>query len=151
MHSKIVVLLADDSEDDVFLLKRAFIKQGVNAPFHVVYSGSMAIEYLAGHGQFCDRRISFVLHLLLLDIKMPGTDGFDVPKWVRGDTPLRLLPIIILSSSRQQGDIDKAHSLGANAYAFKPVDPADLQVLVEAIEKFWLRQHRFPALPGIHG
>lgn len=151
MNSKINVLLADDSEEDAFFLKRAFIKQGVNAPFQVVTSGGSAISYLAGQDQFGDRQKFPLPNLMMLDLKMPGTDGFEVLRWLRRQPGLRQLPVIVYSSSVLQGDIDQAYDLGANAYVVKALDAADQQALVEGIDKFWLRPNQFPSTTAPEG
>jgi len=145
MYSKINVLLAEDSEDDAFLLKRAFSRQGVNAPFQVVTDGAAAIAYLAGREPYEDRQKHPLPQLILLDIKMPGTDGFEVLKWLRAEAPLQLVPVVVLTSSTHQDDIDKSHALGANAYTDKPIDIESQQALVQSIQKFWLDQHRYPS------
>lgn len=139
------LLVAEDSDVDIFLLKRAFLKAGVNCPLHFVKDGAAAISYLSGEGHFGDRKEFPVPHLVILDIKMPGADGFEVLQWLRKQPNIGLLPVIMLSSSNFPSDVDKAHALGANGYNVKPVDTDALEALIRGIECYWLKQHQYPS------
>ena len=112
----IVVLVADDSESDCFFLKRAITKAGVYLRMNRVSNGEAAVDYLAGRGAFADWGRWPLPHLLILDLKMPGLDGFDVLEWKRQQPSLRCLPVIVLSSSDEPSDVNRAHALGASGY-----------------------------------
>ncbi len=86
--------------------------------------------------------------LLLLDLKMPQVDGFRVLQWLRENPLLKRLPVVVLSSSGEQRDVDRAHELGANGYSVKPSAAEGYIELAAAIEQYWLRQHRYPTLPA---
>lgn len=148
MYRNFTILVAEDSRDDAFLLKRAFLKAGVNAPLELVENGDSAVNYLAGHKPFDDRQKFPFPKLLILDVKMPGCNGFEVLKWVREHRGFHLLPILMLSSSDDQQDIDKAHELGANGYTVKPCGIELLTQMVLCIEGYWLKQHRYPSVPA---
>jgi CheY-like chemotaxis protein len=131
------ILLVEDSPDDVFLFTRALSKARRPHPLHVVNSGSEAIEYLSGAGKFSDRDASPLPDLIMLDLKMPGMSGFDVLKWIRADATARLIPVIVLSSSALTDDVNRAYSMGANAYMVKPADPVALERLIQTVSDFW--------------
>lgn len=138
------ILVADDNSDDHLLLSRGFKKAGVNALLRFTNDGAEAVQYLSGRGHFKDRTKYPFPDIILLDVKMPGLDGFEVLKWLRGQTQIGLLPVIMLTSSDEPRDIDRAHSLGANGYLMKPSGTRAMQQMLHGIEAFWVEQHRFP-------
>jgi CheY-like chemotaxis protein len=146
MYRDVEILVAEDSEDDALLLRRAFLKAGVNVRIEVVDDGEMAVRYLDGAEPFEVRRSFPLPKLMLLDLKMPRQDGFSVLNWLRDQDGLRRLPLIVLSASEEPKDVDLAHELGANGYARKPVSFDRLVEMVRDIEAFWLKQHVFPRL-----
>jgi CheY-like chemotaxis protein len=148
MYRNFRILLAEDSEDDATLLKRAFIRAGVNAPIQVVEDGEKTLDYLTGMGPFSDRKEFPLPNLILLDLNMPLMDGFAVLDWLRKQPGLRRIPVIVLSSSGLQQDVDLAHEFGANGYSVKPGDISGLTELISHIESYWLREHRYPKIPS---
>jgi len=148
MYRHIGILICDDSPDDCYLLTMAFRKAGINAEFESVNSGLRAMEYLLGKGGFTERRLP---SLLILDIKMPGVDGFGVLEWVRTQAGLKSLPVLMLSGSDLTADVDRAFDAGCNAYMAKPHSVERREELVRSIESFWLRQSRFPSCCGRAG
>src|SRR5688572_19839953 len=112
----IPILYVEDSEDDVFFLKRAFKAAEVPNPLQVARDGQEAIDYLAGLEKFSDRERHPLPCLVLLDFKLGGKMGLDVLRWIRERPALRKLLVIILSSSSQRADVDRAYELGANAF-----------------------------------
>ena len=118
MNAAFTILLAEDNEDDVFLLKTALGKAGISHPIQAVTDGDKAIAYLKGENEYADRSRYPMPHLFLLDIKMPRKNGLEVLGWMRGngDNGLKRLPVIIMSTSNMQEDIDRAYELGVNAY-----------------------------------
>ena len=114
------ILLAEDDPNDVFFMQRALTKAGLNTPLHIVRNGQEALEYLGGLGKFGDRAEYPLPSLLLLDLKMPFVDGFEVLAWARSQPGLKQLPIVVLTSSAQDSDREKAAGLGASAYFVKP-------------------------------
>lgn len=148
MYSHIPILVAEDSEDDAFFLKRAFLRAGVNAPLGFVENGESAVGYLSGRGPFKDRNMFPVPKLLILDLKMPGIDGFGVLEWLRTQPGLRRLPVVVFSSSAETQDVNRAHELGANGFTVKPNGLDAMHTFVLAVEAYWLRCHIYPSLPG---
>src|SRR5207249_4077899 len=108
------ILLAEDNADDVLLIQRAFQKAGLRQALQVVQDGGQAIDYLSGNGIYADRDKYPLPYLLLLDLKMPGTDGFEVLQWARSDPNIKRLLIVVLTASNLQEDVDRAYDLGAN-------------------------------------
>lgn len=127
------VLYAEDEENDVFLLERAFARAGVAHPLQVVKDGAVALRYLAGTGEFSDRARFPLPCLALLDLNLPRQSGLEVLQWVRATPALRALPVILLTSSNQARDIQSAYTLGANGYLVKPASADKLVELVSAL------------------
>ena len=141
------ILLADDDENDVLLLQRAFKKAGLRDWLRVVTDGEQAINYLSGHGPFADREKYPLPFLLLLDLKMPGTDGFEVLRWARNEPDLKRLLIVVLTSSNLQSDVDRAYELGANSYLVKPVEFDEMVHMVQRFQAYWAEINRTPSSP----
>src|SRR6476619_3845672 len=119
MTNERFILIAEDDANDVLLLERAFEKAGLRHSLRIVRDGEQAIQYFSGQGVYSDRNKFPLPFLLLLDLKMPGTDGFDVLRWARGEPDLKRLLIVVLTSSNLQTDVDRAYELGANSYLVK--------------------------------
>src|SRR5690349_2503882 len=132
------ILVADDDQNDVFFLRRAFQKSGLEHSVVHVSDGQEAIEYLRGDSNYGDRSRFPLPALLLLDLKMPKVDGFDVLNWVRGREDLKEMPVVVLSSSSREDDIQRARSLGADDYRVKPADFEQLLVLAQDVSTRWL-------------
>src|SRR6476646_8435725 len=96
-----VILLVEDQEDDIYLIRKAFKKAGVLNPIHVVRDGEEAIEYLSGEGRFENRAEHPLPELIMLDLKMPRLNGFQVLQWIRQQTDFGAIPVIVLTSSEQ--------------------------------------------------
>jgi CheY-like chemotaxis protein len=122
MHQNAVILLADDRDDDITLLLRSFQKVGINIPIQVVKDGEQAIAYLSGAGKYSNRIDHPLPDLLLLDLKMPKVDGFEVLHWIRTSSQLPTLRVVVLTSSDDIRDVTRAYSLGANSFLVKPTD-----------------------------
>ena len=140
-----LILLAEDQQDDVFLMRRALKKAAVPNPIFVASDGQQAIEYLEGKGPYADRKTYPLPGLLLLDLKMPRMDGFDVLSWVQSQAALNALPIVVLSGSGLEEDVLKAKSLGADDYRVKPDEPGALTEIVHQLHSHWLLPPRLAA------
>jgi CheY-like chemotaxis protein len=132
------ILVADDDQNDVFFLRRAFQKSGLEHSVVHVSDGQEAIEYLRGGSNYSDRARFPLPALLLLDLKMPKVDGFDVLNWLRGRADFKEMPVVVLSSSSREDDIQRARSLGADDYRVKPADFEQLLVLAQDVSTRWL-------------
>ena len=143
------ILLAEDDPNDVLLIQRAFQKAGLKQLLKVVRDGGQAIQYLSGGGIYADREKYPMPYLLLLDLKMPGTDGFEVLQWARAEPETKRLLIVVLTSSNLQSDVDKAYDLGANSYLVKPVEFDEMVNLIQRFEAYWTEINRTPTNPGL--
>jgi len=138
MDEDFVILLAEDDVNDALLVERALSRAGIHNPIMVVRDGQEAIDYLEGKGPFADRKNFPLPTLALLDIKMPKKNGLEVLEWVRHNGGgLKLLPVIIMSSSSIQEDIDRAYQLGVNAYLVKPTAFDELVETLKTTTDFW--------------
>jgi CheY-like chemotaxis protein len=137
-EKQFTVLLVEDDLNDIFLVKRAFKVARIHHPLQVVTDGVEAIQYLSGEGKYADRGAYPLPRLIVMDIKMPRSTGFEVLEWVKGDgRPLRRIPIVIVSSSDNPADINRAYELGANAYMVKPMDYRAVEHLFQTINHYW--------------
>ncbi|MDT3670954.1 MAG: response regulator [Aromatoleum sp.] len=132
------ILLVEDNPDDEALTLRAFAKNNIRNPVVVARDGVEAIEYLLGTGPHagCDK--SVMPALVLLDLKLPRMDGLEVLRRVRADEHTALLPVVVLTTSRETQDIHEAYRLGANSYIRKPVNFDAFIKAVEQIGAYWL-------------
>jgi len=142
MSSNAKILIVEDNADDAELLGRAFSKAGEEVALHFVRNGQEALDYLKGTNAFADRNVYPVPTLLLLDLRLPKIDGFEVIRWVRQEAGLRDLKIVVLSASGDRGDIARAHGLGVNAYHVKPTDANAWAGMLEGLRTYWVEQTR---------
>jgi CheY-like chemotaxis protein len=132
------ILVAEYDENDAFLLRRAFQKAGLSNPLIFTSNGQEAVDYLRGDPPYSDRKQNPLPSLVLLDLKMPVVDGFDVLAWLRNQPSLRKVPAIVFSSSGEPEDVKKAQGLGAADFQVKPNDFSELVKLVERLSARWL-------------
>jgi CheY-like chemotaxis protein len=129
-----VILLVEDNPDDVILIKRAFAQTGLRHRLLHVPLGSEALAYLNGEPPYTDRSTYPLPDLVLLDIKMPGMNGFEVLRWIRNQWELAHLCVVMLTSSDQIRDVNEAYRLGANSFLVKPLDFVNAAELWHALE-----------------
>jgi CheY-like chemotaxis protein len=142
------ILLVEDEENDVMLLQRAFRRAGMVNPLQVVRHGDDAVAYLEGTGEFADRVKHPLPVLVLLDLKLPRRTGLEVLEWVKERPGLKKIPIVVLTSSKNDSDVDRAYELGANSYLVKPVSFETLLELVKSLELYWLVLNERPKVSG---
>jgi CheY-like chemotaxis protein len=145
MDGKPTILMVDDSENDRFFLRLAFKNVDFDVVLQEAGDGAQAIAYLQGTGRFSDRAQFPLPMLMLLDLNMPLQDGFDVLAWVRAQSGLKRLTIVVLSASTRAQDIEKAFDLGATAYLVKPRNLEALAEMIQALRD-WVRVAQFPSL-----
>jgi CheY-like chemotaxis protein len=146
MADEAVILLAEDREDDILLVRNAFKKGHLNNPLYVVRDGEELLSYLKGEGSYSKRSEFPLPDLLLLDLKMPRMDGFQVIEWVRAQPSLRSLRIVVLTSSQDMRDVNRAYELGANSFLVKPMEFEHTVETVEMLRKYWLHDSRAPEI-----
>ena len=130
-----LILLAEDDDNDVFFMRRALQKADIEIPLQVVRDGQQAVDYLNGDGEFSDRERHPLPSIMLLDLKMPFLDGFEVLSWIRSQASLKGISVVVLTSSAEECDRRKAAELGAKAYFVKPPKPETLKEIMR-----WLNE-----------
>ncbi len=132
-------LLVEDDPNDVLLVQREFKRAPRHIRLQVVNDGEEAIRYLIGEGHFADRQKYPVPNVILLDLKMPRVTGFEVLKWLRLKSPeqIRLIPVLVMSSSGLEEDINRAYGLGANSYIVKPANWEVFKRLIADLGIYW--------------
>ena len=141
-----IVLIAEDSHDDFFLIQRAFRKAEIGAELKWVKDGSEAKAYLLGQGIYSDRQEWPMPVLVIADLKMPLMNGFELLSWVRTRPECRRIPYVVLTSSSQSPDINRAYDMGANSYLVKPGRFEDLLQMSQALKTYWLTLNQSPEL-----
>jgi CheY-like chemotaxis protein len=145
MNEAQTILLVDDSEDDLLLTKHAFRAAEFHVRLQMLQNGEEAIDYLNGEGPYADRDKFPLPVVMLLDLKMPKKDGFDVLTWVRAQPLLKRLSVIILTASMRMEDVERASDLGANSFLVKPGKANELVTMMLRLRD-WLDYNQFPVL-----
>lgn len=138
------ILLVEDNPDDQFLIKRAFKHSGLPYSLQMVSDGQAAIDYLSGTPAYADRIVHPLPALVLLDLKLPLRSGLEVLAWIKQQPDLKRLPVVVLTSSKQSIDIQRAYDAGANSYLVKPVSLDGLIEMVNTISPYWLKLNLRP-------
>jgi two-component system response regulator len=132
------ILLVEDNPSDIALTRRALEKDRITNPLIVLEDGREALDYLLARGAHAGRDVADIPALVLLDLKLPKVDGVEVLRQIRADTRTRRLPVVILTSSREEQDIAISYDLGANSYIRKPVDFAQFAAAIGHLGLYWL-------------
>jgi CheY-like chemotaxis protein len=136
------ILLVEDNPDDADLIRYAFKKAQIDNPIHHADDGQKAVEFLRGDPPFDDRARYPLPRLILLDLKLPRLSGFEVLQWIREDATVKHLPVVVLTSSNQSPDIERAYELCANSYLVKPVNRDALLDMVKSLNYYWIKLNR---------
>lgn len=132
------VLVVEDSEDDLFLMKMACKRTGIPHKLNSVTDGDAAIRYLSGGTPFNDRVANPLPDLIFLDIKLPRRDGHQVLEWIREQSAFKNLPVVMLTASARNTDVSRAYELGVTSYLRKTSNQAEFGQAVRIILKYWL-------------
>jgi CheY-like chemotaxis protein len=132
-NSSLTILLVEDNEDDIFLMRRALKKAQIVTNLQTVTDGQQALDYLSGAGQFSDRRVFPLPTVVFLDLKLPYVGGFEVLAWLREQPLLNSIVVVVLTSSAENRDHEKASALGARSYLVKPPTPESLRQVLESL------------------
>ncbi|WP_342306199.1 response regulator [Methanolobus sp. ZRKC5] len=143
VENEVEILLVEDNLNDVELALRALKKNNIVNNIVVLGDGEQALDFIYGHGEFKDRDIKTQPRLILLDLKLPKLDGLEVLKAIKSDPETMVIPVVMLTSSKEECDVVESYRLGVNSYIVKPVD---FDNFVEAIRKigfYWLLMNEF--------
>ncbi|QPF75619.1 response regulator [Roseateles sp. DAIF2] len=143
-----VILLVEDNPDDVALTLRAFKRSHLVNPLAVARDGVEALDFLFARGAHAGRAEQPLPTLVILDLKLPKLDGLSVLKALRADPRTRLLPVVILTSSKEEQDLISGYALGANSYVRKPVDFTEFVEAVKVLGIYWLALNQLPPRPA---
>jgi two-component system response regulator len=139
-----VILLVEDNPDDEDLALRAFQRGDVTNPVAVARDGIEALDYLHGTGMHAGRDVSVQPAVVLLDLKLPRMDGFGVLRQMRADARTQCIPVVMLTSSREDEDVIECYRLGANSYVHKPLDFTEFVSAVRQMAVYWLLLNHMP-------
>jgi two-component system response regulator len=144
MNSNNLILLVEDNSSDARLTLHTLEKAGIANEIVLAKDGNEALDYLFGTGKYAGRNAASLPALIILDLKMPKVDGFEVLKRVRSDPRTRRQPIVVLTSSKEDRDICESYNLGANSYVSKPVEFQEFTEAVKKLGLYWLVLNEHP-------
>jgi two-component system response regulator len=151
MAQEVEILLVDDNASDVELTVRALRRHKLANSIHIAEDGQQALDFVFCRGEYSGRSFATPPKVIFLDLKMPKVDGIDVLRAIRGDARTKSIPVVILTSSKEQRDVVEGYKLGVNAYIQKPVDFDEFRRVIEQVGMFWLVVNQPPpreAFPG---
>jgi two-component system, response regulator len=152
MHETMVeILLVEDNANDVALTLRALKRYNLSNSIHVVYDGAEALEFIFGTGAYAGRHLEPTPRVILLDLKLPKVDGLEVLQRIKTDPRTRVIPVVVLTSSREQCDIVESYQLGVNSYIVKPVDFEQFTEAMRQLGLYWVLLNQPPILPSRPG
>ena len=143
-----VILLVDDSESDIELLRQAFARAGMQRPLQVVQDGVDAMSYLLGRGEFADRDVHPMPSVLIIDVNMPRLNGLELLTWLRTQPEFSHLMVIVLTGDSRMEAINHAYHLGANSYLIKPTRHEQLLDLIQCFFRYWMVHNHLPSPPA---
>jgi len=142
--NEVEILLVEDNPNDVELTLRALKKHNITNKVHVVKDGAEALEYIFTTGTYAGRDINHFPKVILLDLKLPKVDGLEVLRRVKSDERTKLIPVVVLTSSKEERDLVESYRLGANSYIAKPVDFESFVKAVSELGLYWLLLNQPP-------
>lgn len=136
------ILLVEDNEDDAFFMQNALREAGIANPVRLLEDGRQAVNYLGGVGEYADRTAHPLPMIVFLDLKLPYKSGHEVLEWIRQQPQFAKLIVIVLTSSNEPVDLNRAYRAGANSYVVKPPTPEELKTLAHSFQLWWLKQNK---------
>jgi len=144
INQTVEILLVEDNPDDAELTLNSLKKNNLANKVHLVEDGEEALNYLFAKGRYSERRIQEKPKLILLDLKLPKVDGLEVLQKIKQDEKLKTIPVVVLTSSREESDIIKSYRVGVNSYIVKPVDFDKFTKSVSDLGLYWLLLNQPP-------
>jgi two-component system, response regulator len=148
-HTDVDILLVEDSPDDVELTLHALRRERLANKIFVVRDGEEALDFLFCSGKYADRSFDRPPWLVLLDLKLPRVNGLEVLKRTKGDGRTKNIPIVVLTSSKEERDVVNSYNLGVNSYIQKPVDFDQFRETVKSVGMYWLVTNQHPVSNGV--
>ena len=142
--NEVEILLVEDNPNDVELTLRALKKRNLANKVHVAKDGAEALEFIFGTGTYAERDINHIPKVILLDLKLPKADGLEVLRKVKSDERTKIIPVVVLTSSKEESDLVESYRLGANSYITKPVDFDKFAQTVSEMGLYWLLVNQPP-------
>lgn len=143
-YKNVELLLVEDNPNDAKLVKRAFKKFNLANKFFWVKDGEEAVDFIFAKGQYADRQVEDTPKVILLDLKLPKVNGIDVLRRIREDERTSMVPVVIMTSSKEEQDVVDTYKLGTNSYIVKPVDFDKFMVSVRDVGYYWLFTNQPP-------
>jgi two-component system response regulator len=144
MTNEIEILLVEDNPDDLEMALHAWRKMNLANRIHVVRDGVEALDFMFCRGAYSDRKMENGPKLVLLDLKLPKVDGLEVLMAIKGDPRTRTIPVVVLTSSKEQNDVVRSYELGVNSYIVKPVNFSQFADVVQKLGMYWLLLNQPP-------
>ena len=141
-HESKLILLIEDNEDDQRLTLRALRRNNIMNEVVVACDGQEAVDYLFGTGSFSGRDLSVMPAVVVLDLNLPGLSGLEVLKRIRSTAETRRIPVVVLTASEDENQIEESYAMGANSFVQKPQDPSDFSEMVLQMAMYWLLLNR---------
>jgi two-component system, response regulator len=142
--NQVEILLVEDNQDDLEMTLRAFRKSNLTNHIQVTRDGAEALEFIFCQGAFAGRKLANPPKVILLDLKLPKIDGMEVLKRIKSDERTRTIPVVILTSSKEQRDVIESYKLGVNSYIVKPVNFESFAVAIQELGMYWLLLNQPP-------
>jgi CheY-like chemotaxis protein len=144
MENEVEIVLVEDNPNDMELALRALKKNNIANNIIALEDGEQALDYLYGRGEFADRNTTVNPRLILLDLKLPKMDGLEVLKVIKSDPEKKMIPVVMLTSSKEECDVVESYRLGVNSYIVKPVDFDSFVKSIHKIGFYWLLMNEHP-------
>jgi two-component system response regulator len=142
--NEVEILLVEDNQDDMDMALRSLRKANLTNRIQTVRDGAEALEFIFCEGAFAGRKFENPPKVILLDLKLPKVDGMEVLKRIKGDSRTKMIPVVILTSSKEQRDVIESYSLGVNSYIVKPVNFEQFAAAVQELGMYWLLHNQSP-------
>ena len=147
-HKLVEILLIEDNAQDLELALRALHKAKLTEHIAIARDGVEALEFIFCEGRHIGRRIDDTPKVILLDLKLPKVDGLEVLQRIKSDPRTQMIPVVVLTSSKEHNDVVQSYRMGANGYIVKPVNFEQFAVVVQQLGGYWLRLNQPPKMEG---